>query len=262
MPLHARRRDLVHPGGDPGGVLAGVVVERADVDERRAAQDDGLAVRVLQLGSVDGELRQPGCARAPGAARGRPARAARSAATAATRACGACRPGRPGHAAGSAATARAGGARGSAAAASSAGGTAAARTRLSGGARGAGRCAAAAGDARHRLLPLLPLLPLPPPRPAAPTVPPWEAPAAPLPPAPPVSPPPPICDSPGPQAEIQAARDSTPARRGARVFMKRSSASGRACSGGSQSSRPRCSASHNVAPARLYAPILSYARDA
>ena len=100
MPLHARRRDLVHAGRDPGGALAAVVVERADVDQRRAAQDDGLTASGPAACSVDGELRQPGaagCARAPIAADGRPARAARSAPTAATRARRACRSSRRCH---------------------------------------------------------------------------------------------------------------------------------------------------------------------
>src|SRR6185312_8707021 len=43
VPLHAGRRHLVHARGDAGGALAAVPVERADVDQRRAAQHDGLA---------------------------------------------------------------------------------------------------------------------------------------------------------------------------------------------------------------------------
>jgi len=35
--------------------MASVAVKRANVDQCRSAQDDGLAGRVLQLGSVDGE---------------------------------------------------------------------------------------------------------------------------------------------------------------------------------------------------------------
>ena len=44
--------------------MAAVGVERANVDQCRSAQDDGLAGRVLQLGSVDGERGQAAVAAA------------------------------------------------------------------------------------------------------------------------------------------------------------------------------------------------------
>src|SRR5450631_3194883 len=72
VPLHARGGQLVEAGRDARGAVSAVRVERADVDQRRAAEDDGLAARILQLRSIYGEARQPATSTCVGAAVGCP----------------------------------------------------------------------------------------------------------------------------------------------------------------------------------------------
>src|SRR6185369_7487543 len=75
--------DLVQARVDARGAHAAVGVERPDVDQRAAAQDDRLAARILQLVAADGEGGQTATsagARCAGSA-GRPSGARRTAAS-------------------------------------------------------------------------------------------------------------------------------------------------------------------------------------